>query len=139
MKKYLFLFLLPVFMLFSCGTKTVKVVEEIYPDGTEKLIVFYTDDEAHEKLREEAYYPSGNIQRYGEFKDNKRHGIWRVWYRNGNIWSEGKFENGEADGFRKVYYENAQLRYRGFFSEGKKTGSWKFYDENGKLMQEKEY
>lgn len=139
MKKYLFLFFISIFIFISCGTKTLRVVEETYPDGAEKLIVFYTDDEAHEKVREEVYYPNGSIQRYGEFKDNKRHGIWRVWYRNGNIWSEGKFENGEANGFRKVYYENAQLRYKGFFTKGKKSGKWEFYDENGKLTQEQEY
>jgi antitoxin component YwqK of YwqJK toxin-antitoxin module len=138
MKKLLFIFLLlPAFI--SCGPGTVKVVEETYPDGKEKLVVYYTDNDAHEKVREEVFYPNGDLQRYGEFKNNQAHGIWRVWYKNGNIWSEGEFKDGEADGFRKVYYENAQLRYRGFFTKGQKSGTWEFYDENGKLQKKEEY
>ncbi len=129
--------MLPAF--FACSPGTVKVVEETYPDGKEKVVAYYTDDDAHEKLREETFYPNGKMQTYGEFKDGKRDGIWRVWYQNGNIWSEGEFKDGKADGFRKVYYENGQLRYRGFFTGDKKSGKWEFYDENGNKLKEEEY
>lgn len=138
MKKSLLVFLL-LPLLMACRPGTVKVVEESYPNGKEKVVAYYTDNDAHEKLREEIFYPDGTMKSYGEFKEGLRDGIWRVWYENGNLWSEGEFKDGKADGFRKVYYENGQLRYRGFFSMDKKSGKWEFYDENGMKQKEEEY
>lgn len=123
----------------ACEPGSIRVVEETYPNGKEKVVAYYTDNDAHEKIREETYYPDGKIQTYGEFKNGQRHGIWRVWYQNGNLWSEGEFKNGQANGFRKVYYENGQLRYRGFFTNNKKSGTWEFYDENGNKLKEEEF
>lgn len=120
------------FSFASCGKKTIRVVEQTYPNGKEKLVVHYSDDDAHEKLREEQYYPTGKLQSEGSFKNGLRDGVWRFWYQNGNLWSEGEFTEGKANGFRKVYYENSRLRYRGQYKDDQRTGEWEFYDENGK-------
>jgi antitoxin component YwqK of YwqJK toxin-antitoxin module len=127
------------FLLVSCGTKTIRVVEETFPDGKEKKVVYYSDNEAHEKLREETYYPNAKMESEGAFVNGERDGIWRFWYQNGNLWSEGEFSNGKANGVRKVYYENGQLRYRGEYSNDAKSGKWEFYDENGRKVNEEKY
>ncbi|PKP05405.1 MAG: hypothetical protein CVU11_00430 [Bacteroidetes bacterium HGW-Bacteroidetes-6] len=138
------LILFPVLMLIavlvvSCGTKTIRVIEETWPDGKEKKVVFYSDNEAHEKLREETYYANGKMESEGAIVNGERDGIWRFWYQNGNLWSEGEFSNGKANGVRKVYYENGQLRYRGEYINDAKSGNWEFYDENGRKVDEEKY
>lgn len=131
--------IISAFMLLSCGTKTVRVVEKTWPGGKEQLVVYYSDDEKHEKVREEQFYPDGKLKMEGGYENDQREGMWRSWYSNGNLWSEGEFSNGKGNGIRKVYYENGQLRYRGFYTDDKKSGEWEFYDENGKLIRKENY
>lgn len=127
-------------LLISCGgEKTVRVVEKTYPNGKEKVVVFYSDDKEHVKLKEEVYYADGKLQSEGSFQNGKRNGLWRVWYQNGNLWSEGEFLEGKAEGFRKVYYENGRMRYSGQYKNDVKTGEWTFYDENGKKTNVEKY
>ena len=110
-----------VFVLFSCGgNKTIRVVEKTYPDGKEKVVAYYSDNEKHEKVKEEVFYPDGKLQSEGGFSNNKRNGLWRVWYQNGNLWSEGEFVEGKAEGFRRVYYENGRMRYSGQYKNDRK-------------------
>ena len=126
--------------LFSCGgNNTVRVVEKTYPDGKEKVVTYYSDDKDHVKVKEEVFYPDGKLQSVGEFQNNLRNGVWRVWYQNGNIWSEGEFVEGKAEGFRRVYYENGRMRYSGQYKNDQKTGEWTFYDENGNKIKVENY
>lgn len=129
-----------VFALISCGgDKSVRVVEKTYPDGKDNIVVYYSNDKNHKKIKEEVFYQDGKLKSEGGFKDEKRNGVWRVWYQNGNIWSEGEFVDGKAEGFRRVYYENGRLRYSGQYENDRMTGDWIFYDENGKKTDVKKY
>lgn len=131
---------LSVFLLIqltSCS-KTIKVVEETYPDGSPKLEKFYIEKSETEKIlqKEITYYSNKQKQSEGEFKDDKRHGKWTFWYSNGNKWSEGYFDNGLDDGERNMWYENGQIRIEGKYDKGKQVGIWKFWDEKGNLVKE---
>jgi antitoxin component YwqK of YwqJK toxin-antitoxin module len=143
MKKPTPIFIVSVFLalfLFSCGSKEpVRVVEKTYSDGKENVVVYYSDDKDHIKLKEERFHPNGAIYWQGDFKNNLRDGYWRSWYQNGNIWSEGNYVDGKTDGVWKVYFENGKLRYTGSYKNGVQTGVWTFYDENGNKLNEEKY
>jgi len=142
MRKAGFLLAAVVFSLalVSCGgDKSVRVVEKTYADGKDLLVVYYSDNKEHVKLKEEKYHPDGKLLWQGEFKNNERDGYWRSWYPNGNIWSEGAYIEGKNDGEWKVYFENGRLRYVGSYANGIKTGEWVFYDENGRKQKVEKY
>ncbi len=139
MSKILTLLVFSFFVLASCQSKKVKVVEETWPDGKEKKVSYYSDEAKKEKIQEETFYPTGKTESRGELKDNLKHGTWTFFYPNGNKWSEGEFVDGKAHGFRKVYFENGQLRYEGTYKNDKETGEWTFYDENGKVVKKQKF
>ena len=127
-----------LFIQITSCKKTIKVVEETYPDGSAKLERVYIEKENDKKelLSETTYYSNKQKQSEGEFKNEKRHGKWTFWYSNGNKWSEGYFAEGLDDGERTMWYENGQVRIEGKYDKGKQVGIWKFWDEKGALIKE---
>lgn len=124
-----------LFLLLSCGKREIRIVEERWPDGREKIVRYYDNSNNH-LYKEERFYQNGNKQMQGTFRNGKKDGVWYYWYENGQLWSEGNFENGLSHGYRKVYYPNRQLYYEGEFQKGKAVGTWKFYDEQGRLIKQ---
>ena len=134
--KNLLLFILPLFLLFSCN-KPKEVIEESYPDGSKKIVRLYKG-EGKDKvlLKEIAYYPNKKMHYEGEYNNNKRDGKWIYWYDNGNKWSEGYLKKEINDGKRTVWFENGKKRYEGNYKDGKEIGKWQFYNESGALTKE---
>lgn len=127
------------FSLYACSPEQ-KVVEETYPDGSEKRICWYVGKgENREMIREATFYPNKQKQMEGGYKDNERDGKWVYWYENGKIWSEGIFIHGKAEGKRTAYFDNGKIRYEGFYKEDMRVGKWRFFDENGRLLKEVDY
>lgn len=87
-------------------------------------------------VREEEYYPSGEMHYSGEYANGLRDGKWMFWFQNGNKWSEGNFKSGVRNGIARVYHDNGKLFYTGNYIDGKKDGKWSFYDREGKLSNE---
>jgi len=142
-KKGIYIILFHVFFSFSlfmisCSQKDeIKVVEDIYPNGQEKVVRYYAEeDNVRILIREISFYENGNKTYEGTFKNNVKHGNWKYWYENGSIWSEGEYENGIASGKKKVYYPNGSLYYTGIYKNGEQYGKWLFYNENGSLVKE---
>jgi antitoxin component YwqK of YwqJK toxin-antitoxin module len=126
--------------LASCTGNVVEEVVENHPDGTPKLVRYYEQDgNIRDLVREIQYYPNHQKFYEGEFKNNKKHGDWKVWYQNGNVWSEGSYKEGLDEGDRTGYYEDGKVHFKGQYSKGKMTGTWSFYDESGKLVKEIDY
>lgn len=128
------------FLLACSNNDGIRVVEENFPNGKEKIVRYYKDSK-NEKilLSEEQYYDNGQIKSKGDFKNNQRHGLWTYWYENGNVWSEGKFKNGLSHGFRKVYHLNGEIYYEGKYKNDKPIGTWTFWDEEGRFIKEHKY
>lgn len=137
------IFYLIVFLLgcISCTSKPeIRIVEQSWPSGREKLVRFYVEKGNEKELsREIRYYENGQKEQEGTFKKGERHGKWTYWYDNGNIWSEGDFKNGKSDGYRKVYHPNGKLFYEGNYKADQPTGKWKFFDEQGRFVKEENY
>ncbi|MFH1159839.1 MAG: toxin-antitoxin system YwqK family antitoxin [bacterium] len=127
------------FSLTSCAHKQ-KVVEESYPDGTPKRECIYRGSGDKKILLSETfYYPNGQVQVTGGYKNGQRNGYWKYFYENGNLWSEGYYKEGKNHGKRLTYFENGKLRYEAWYDEDERTGIWKFYDTSGKLIKEVDY
>lgn len=148
MRYFSFIFRLFVLLLVvsSCSAKAddplknaVRKVESKYADGKDSLVVYYSDDSKHEKIKEEVYHDNGELAIEGMYKNNKRNGLWRAWFPNGNIQAESEYTEEVPNGIRKVYFENGRLMYSGMMKDGKKTGSWTFYDANGNVIKEEKY
>lgn len=139
MKKYSLVILI-AFLAASCSIDLEKVVEDTHPDGTPRLVSYYTENDGlREKVKTEAYYEDGSLRYSGEFADGKRNGYWVYWYENGNMWSEGYFKNDLRDGFGTTWHKNGQKNYEGAYKEGIRTGLWKFWTPQGELVKELDY
>lgn len=131
-----FLFLLSVLISCSSGPE-IRVVEQSWPSGREKIVKFYVEKGNQKELvKEIRYYQNGRKEIEGRYKNGKRHGKWTYWYDNGNVWSEGEYKNGKSHGYRKVYHPNGKLFYEGNYKNDKPVGAWKFYDEKGRFVKE---
>jgi len=131
MKVYL-IFLIPVFVLVSCGkseenaseessveSKKVKIeprVKTVYFKGTDKI-----------RFR-------GNVN-----KDSLWEGKVSAFRENGLLWSVLTYANGIENGVAQVYHPNGKLFYSGEYEKGQKKGVWYFYSFEGKFIKEVSY
>lgn len=137
MKRYL-IFLLILFG--ACSTNKVEVMEESYEDGTPKTIKYFkVSDRDSILVKEIRYYPNGNKQLEGEYRNLKRYGKWTYWYENGNKWSEGHYKKGIDNGLKTVWYENGEKYYEGDMKDGQRIGIWRFWDKDNNLVKEIDY
>ena len=108
------------------------------------------------------YYPTGTMETYGHFSNNRKSGEWRVWnkqfklisiknylwgkehglwttyFSNGQESNKGQYLNGEPDGLWFHYFDNGQTRRRTIWNNGQKISSVGFYDgvqEKYKILQ----
>ncbi len=129
-----------IVLISACKHELTQVTEEIYDDGSPRVVRFYDESNGKKVLKnEKTYYKGLKVQTEGAYKDNKRDGLWIYYYDNGNKWSETEFKNGVNEGKSVTYYENGKVRYEGYYKNDVKTGKWKFYDESGKLEKEVDF
>ncbi len=134
---YVALFIL---LLTACKSKVVEEVVQSYPDGSAKVVRFFKENDRTKTLvKEILYYPNHQKYMEGEYKNNKRDGLWISWYQNGNKWSEGIFKEGLDDGYRYIFHENGKKQIEGNYKNGKKVGVWKFYDDKGTFIKEENF
>lgn len=75
----------------------------------------------------------------GDYKDDKKIGIWKSYWPNNNIKSEIEYKNNRPNGSFKTYYENGKLEEEGTWKNGVYTGSFKRYYSNGQIAQDKTF
>ena len=61
----------------------------------------------------EERYRSGQMQRQGEIRNGKKHGLWTYWHENGQIGEKLEFEDGIMVGKWIRWHENGQMRREG--------------------------
>ena len=115
-------------LLFACSAP-----EEPIADKTA------TQDDVDNPLKEEIYYPSGELKMSGETINGKKHGSWTAYYENGGIWSKNEFNNGVSHGSSEVFHKNGLVYFTGTYTNGEKSGEWSFYDEQGQLVKTVNY
>lgn len=89
--------------------------------------VFYYDDEKTQ------------VKEEGEFKDNKKTGLWKTYYKSGNKKGEITYVNNKPNGYVKFYYENGNVSEEGLWKGNKWVGEYKYYHKNGTPSYEWNY
>ena len=75
----------------------------------------------------------------GEFKNDKKHGLWVTYFANGNKRSEGTYDEGVKVGEWRLYHKNGTLSSEATFVKGKYTGYYCSYHDNGEIFREGYY
>ncbi|MCC7302571.1 MAG: toxin-antitoxin system YwqK family antitoxin [Bacteroidia bacterium] len=82
--------------------------------------------------------PTAKVEE-GDYKDNRKTGIWVSYFPNGNKKSEITFDNNRAKGYAKVYYEDGKVMEEGNWENNRWTGDYKYFHPNGQLSYEFKY
>jgi len=122
-----------------CTPALIKKVEQVFEDGSPKVVSYYLKNEPNVIYKQEVYYVNHQLRIEGLFDKGEKHGKWIYYYENGIIWSKGDFKKGKMDGFHESFHPNGKLDFKGNYKEGIRTGIWYFYHENGELLKEVNY
>jgi len=76
-------------------------------------------------------YIVGDAKEEGEYSENMRNGLWKIYYGDGSLMFEGKFIDDNPNGEHIWYWQNGKIKNRGSYVMGRKKGDWKKYDESG--------
>lgn len=83
---------------------------------------------------EPGYRPTSLVEE-GEYKDNRKQGVWIKYYPTGKKKSEITYVNNRPRGDYKVYYTNGQLEEAGTWKNNRNTGTFERFYENGQPQQ----
>lgn len=75
----------------------------------------------------------------GDYKDNRKIGIWKTFYPSGTPKSEIEYKNNKPNGKYTTYYENGKVEEDGIWKNGANYGTFKRYHPNGVIAQEKNF
>ncbi len=113
---------------------TATVTTDEWPDGTPRRTAEVMDGDT---ISISIFDASGQLTKYGEWENSKRHGASRAFYPSGTPWSEHTYERGVQVGDYRTWYPNAQPFIVGQYDPtGKPTGVWQFFSESGELIRE---
>ena len=84
----------------------------------------------------EAGYRPERIVEEGEFKDNKRNGMWTKFYPTGVKRSEITYKNGYPHGPYRIFYPSGTLEEEGDWQNMRNVNAFKRYHENGQIAQD---
>lgn len=84
------------------------------------------------------FKPNDKIEE-GNYKTNRKIGMWKKYWPNGNLKSEIEFTNGRASGAFKTYYENGKPEEKGNWVGRYYTKSFTRWHPNGNIAQEKTF
>ena len=122
--------------------------EEIFLNGVEEgLLIEYSDSgkiitkgEFYNGEKEGVwFYELGDHKEEGEYKGDRRVGVWKHYYSNGNLNFEGKYTDGLPDEKHVYYYANGKKMVEGKYVMGEKEGEWKHYNSAGEIVVEIKY
>jgi antitoxin component YwqK of YwqJK toxin-antitoxin module len=72
----------------------------------------------------------------GDYKENRKVGVWMEYYCNGQAKNKITFVNGRADGYAIVYYENGKVQEEGQWKNNRWVGNLKQYYDNGQVQHD---
>jgi len=67
----------------------------------------------------------------GNYIENKKDGLWKVYFPNGKVKHEITYVKGSAKGYAKIYYADGTLQEEGIWNEIYWTGQYRYYYPNG--------
>jgi antitoxin component YwqK of YwqJK toxin-antitoxin module len=85
-----------------------------------------------------SWYPNGQKQAEGEFRNDVQVGKFVWWYANGQKQIEGVYTDGEQQGPWVWWHENGQKSIRGEYTKGHPSGRWTWWNVDGKVARSTE-
>ncbi len=121
------------FSIFSCANHEKR--ETKYSDGKPKEVfeVLETKDGSFIKDGDyKTWYPGGQPESAGQYKEGRQMGNWKYWFSNGQMRIECSKVRDTLDGTYAEWYSNGQKLKEGVLKMGKNIGVWTSWYENGK-------
>jgi len=75
----------------------------------------------------------------GEYRNDKKEGLWVSKFSNGKTASKGNYVAGSPNGEHVLYYDNGNVREIQTYTNGLKNGVWKKFFESGELFMQITY
>ncbi len=85
------------------------------------------------------YFPSGQVSKETQWKNDKKHGVEREYFPNGKKKTQCIYKNGKRHGIYYVFYDNGRIDIQGYYENNYRHGTWTFYDKYGKKIKETIY
>lgn len=77
-------------------------------------------------------YELGDYKEVGNYKADRRDGIWKHYYTpGGKLRFAGNFIDGNPDGKHVFYYRNGKRQEEGKYVVGRKEGNWEYFSDDG--------
>jgi len=108
------------------------VVNEYDESGRPYIVWNYKDNMRHGEYK--ILNAKGGIYQEGHFQEGERHGLYQEFYENGVTKVEGQWERGVRDGIWNVYYSNAKLKARVVYDQGDLEGGYTIFSRNGEVL-----
>lgn len=102
------------------GCSTHRFVAASHPNGKPEVVIYMkgTGDDAV-KIKEKVYYPNGQMEYVGTFKDGVEHGTWVYYYEDGTKKFLENWLNGAEHGVHYDYAPDGQIRRELHYEQGK--------------------
>lgn len=81
------------------------------------------------------FYPGGQLESTGDYRDDERDGQWQHWHENGEPSMVGRYAHGRQVGDWEFFFDNGQPMCRGSYRDGREHGPWQFFHRTGQLQQ----
>jgi antitoxin component YwqK of YwqJK toxin-antitoxin module len=135
MRKLLLVIGILIFLI-SCSKQ-----KEIKDPITGKLIERYNyyEDKNGSFIKDgkyQAWYSNEQIEKSGNYKDNKKHGLWKYWSKEGLLSAEAEYNEGMKEGLYNKYDENGNLKSESIYNKDTLEGLEKIYFPNGIIKSE---
>jgi antitoxin component YwqK of YwqJK toxin-antitoxin module len=133
-----FLFFLPI---PSLSNGLLNLNQSKFSDSTNKIIEGKKEGYwiVYGKTKNNPKYLDGEIFEEGEYKNNRKEGVWKKYYPGGLLKSEITYISGRPIGSFKTFFPNGQLEEKGCWKGRVYIGYFERYYEDGTLSQKKKF
>ncbi len=122
-------------LLFACNNRKIS---EVKNNQTGQLLIQYEyiTSENGSFLKDGYYkkwHKNGQLETFGNYKNNKREGKWQSYFENGNLKEEINLKNGMIEGLVILFYGNGNKRFESNNKKNKLEGKVRYWHANGQL------
>lgn len=119
---------------FFLSLQTLSAQNALDEDGKKTGHWVITGDISKEKG-----YAADSIVEEGDYKRNRKTGIWKKYWPNGNQKSEILYKNGRSTGPYTTYHSTGNIDEKGTMQGGMLVGSFEMYYPDGTPKQKKNF
>jgi antitoxin component YwqK of YwqJK toxin-antitoxin module len=107
------------------------VSEVFYSEIVKAETIEYKNGKRHGLYKK--WFPDGTLSFEAIYDNGLQHGVSKSWWRNGNLRSVANYDNGIVNGTQKQWYKSGSIFKEMTIVNGKEEGMQKAWRENGKI------